>query len=38
VTRFGAYWRAVHTSGEMTEPTQYPDSAARLAWAAQARE
>jgi hypothetical protein len=28
------YWRAVHEGGEMTEPSQYADSAARLAWAA----
>jgi DNA-binding MarR family transcriptional regulator len=33
VTRFGSYWRAAHTSGEMTEPTQYPDTAARHAQA-----
>jgi hypothetical protein len=38
VTRFGAHWRAVHADGTMTEPTQYADSAARQAWAAQARE
>jgi phage/plasmid-associated DNA primase len=38
VTRFGAYWRAVHDDGTMADVTQYPDSAARLAWAAQARE
>jgi hypothetical protein len=34
VTRFGAYWRAVHADGTMTEPSQYADSAARLARAA----
>jgi transposase-like protein len=32
------YWRAVHADGAMTEPSQYADSAVRLACAAQARE
>jgi uncharacterized protein YbdZ (MbtH family) len=35
ISRFAAWgWRAVHTSGRMTEPEQYADSAARAAWAA----
>jgi hypothetical protein len=38
VTRFGSYWRAAHTSGEMAEPSPYPDSAARLAWTTNRKE
>jgi hypothetical protein len=35
ISRFAAWgWRAAHTSGRMTEPEQYADSAARAAWAA----
>jgi hypothetical protein len=37
VTRFGVYWRAVHADGTMAESSQYRDSAARAAWAANER-
>jgi hypothetical protein len=33
-SRFGVYWKGVHTSGEASEPSQYADAAARAAWAA----